>query len=183
MTRLAIDPVSRVNGHLRVEADVADRTVSDAWVSGQAYRGMERILAGRDPRDAWLVAQRVCGACTGAHAFASVRAVENALGVSIPANARLIRNIMAGSSAVVAHAAGFYLRQAFDWVDPTMAVRADTRATSALAATLGDRSDASDASFRSVRDRLSVAHSATRRGPSRAGRGDTRRTAFRRRPA
>ena len=157
MTRLAIDPVSRVNGHLRIEADVPDRIVADAWVSGQAYRGIERILSGRDPRDAWLVAQRVCGVCTGAHAFASVRAVENALEVSIPANARLIRNIMAGSSAVVAHAAGFYLRQAFDWVDPTIAVRADPRAASALAATLGDRSDAGEASFRSVRDRLSVA--------------------------
>jgi hydrogenase large subunit len=125
MTRFAIDPVTRVNGHLRIEVDAASGTVRDAWSSGQMFRGIERILEGRDPREAWLLAQRICGACGSVHGSESVRAVENALGVTIPSNARLIRNLMAGSQAVVSHAAGFYLRQAPDWVDPTAAVRAD----------------------------------------------------------
>jgi Ni,Fe-hydrogenase I large subunit len=157
MTRFAIDPVTRVNGHLRIEVDVAAGAVRDAWSSGQMYRGVEQILEGRDPRDAWLVAQRICGACGSAHATESVRAVEHALGVRIPTNARVIRNLMAGSQAVVSHAAGFYLRQALDWVDPTAAVRADPTAASALAAT-------SVASMRAARDRLTALLS-TRSGP------------------
>ena len=168
MTRHSIDPVTRVNGHLRIEVDVSGGTVSDAWTSGQMFRGVERILEGRDPRDAWLVAQRICGACGSVHASESVRAVENALGVTIPANARLIRNLMAGSQAVVSHAAGFYLRQALDWVDPTAAVRADPVAASALAGSLSDRADAGAASMKRTQDHVS-ALLAGRPGPFAAG--------------
>jgi Ni,Fe-hydrogenase I large subunit len=168
MTRFAVDPVSRVNGHLRIEVDVTGDTVRDAWTSGQMFRGIERILEGRDPRDAWLVAQRICGSCGSVHASESVRAVENALEVTIPANARLIRNVMAGSQTVVSHAAGFYLRQVLDWVDPTAAVRADPVAAAGLAGSSSDRADAGAASMKRAQDRLS-AMLAARPGPFASG--------------
>jgi Ni,Fe-hydrogenase I large subunit len=107
MTRTVIDPVTRVGGHLRIEVEIANGVVRDAWSSGTMFRGMELILGGRDPRDAWLFAQRICGVCTGVHALASVRAVENALGVTIPTNARLVRNLLAGAGYVQAHVVGF----------------------------------------------------------------------------
>jgi Nickel-dependent hydrogenase len=97
MTRIAIDPVTRIEGHLRIEVEVQDGQVTDAWSSGTMFRGIELILRGRDPRDAWVFAQRICGVCTTVHALASVRAVEDALGITIPDNARLIRNLIAGS--------------------------------------------------------------------------------------
>ncbi len=88
MARIVIDPVTRIEGHLRIEAEVDDHQVTDAWSSGTMFRGIELILRGRDPREAWIWAQRICGVCTTVHALASVRAVENALGVEIPDNAR-----------------------------------------------------------------------------------------------
>ena len=103
MTRLVIDPVTRVGGHLRIEVELSDGVVSDAWSSATMFRGMESILRGRDPRGAVLLAQRVCGACAGVHGLASVRAVENALGVTIPRNARSIRNLLMGSEFVLDH--------------------------------------------------------------------------------
>jgi Ni,Fe-hydrogenase I large subunit len=96
MTRIAIDPITRIEGHLRIEAEVVDGTVQDAWSSVTMFRGLELILRGRDPRDAWVFAQRACGVCTTVHALASVRSVENALDIEIPRNARLIRNLIAG---------------------------------------------------------------------------------------
>ena len=154
MTTFAIDPVTRINGNLRIEFEAAGDAVSDAWVSGQMFRGVERILEGRDARDAWLVAQRICGTCGVAHALGSVRAVENALGVAVPPNARLIRNLLAGADAVVSLATGFYLRQAFDWVDPTVAVRADPVATSTLARSISDWPNGDAAAFKGAQERL-----------------------------
>lgn len=154
MTRIAIDPVTRVGGHLRIEAEVADGMVTDAWSSGTMFRGMELILRRRDPRDAWLLAQRVCGTCTGVHALASVRAVENALGVTIPRNARLIRNILAGSQLVQDHVVNFYHRHALDWVDLPAALSADAVATSTLARSISDRPLSSPSYFQGARDRL-----------------------------
>ena len=95
MPRLVIDPVTRIEGHLRIEAQVDGHQVTDAWSSGTMFRGIELILRGRDPREAWIWAQRICGVCTTVHALASVRAVEDAIGVEIPDNARLVRNIIA----------------------------------------------------------------------------------------
>ena len=155
MTRLAIDPVTRVGGHLRIEVEHEGGVVSDAWSSGTMYRGMESILLGRDPRGAWLLAQRVCGACTGVHAMASVRAVENALGVTIPRNARTIRNLFMGTEFVLDHVVHFYHQQALDWIDPMSALTADPAATSALARTLSARPGSNVAYFRDARDRLS----------------------------
>jgi hydrogenase large subunit len=154
MSRIAIDPITRVGGHLRVEVEIADGVVSDAWSSGTMFRGMERILKGRDPRDAWLFAQRICGACTGAHALASVRAVESALGVAIPTNARLIRNIVAGAAATQDHVVQFYQQSSLDWVDVLAALDADPLATSRLAQSLSDWPDSSAVHFKEVQDRL-----------------------------
>jgi Ni,Fe-hydrogenase I large subunit len=156
MTRLTIDPVTRVGGHLRIEVELSDGVVSDAWSSATMFRGMENILRGRDPREAWLLAQRICGACSGVHGLASVRAVEDALGVRIPRNARSIRNLLMGSEFVLDHVAHFYHQHALDWVDPTSALTADPVATSALARSVGTRPRSDAAFFRDARERLSA---------------------------
>jgi hydrogenase large subunit len=165
MARLVIDPITRIGGHLRVEVEVSAGTVTDAWSSGTTFRGMESILRGRDPRDAWLLAQRVCGACTGVHAVASVRAVEDALGVGIPKNARLLRNILAGSQYLQDHIVHFYHLQALDWVDVVAATKADPAATSALARSISEWPESSTAYFASVRDRLAGFLASGRSGP------------------
>lgn len=165
MARLAIDPVTRVGGHLRLEVEVADGEVSDAWSSGTMFRGIEVILKGRDPRDAWLFAQRICGACTGAHALASVRAVENAFGVRIPTNARIIRNLMAGAAAAQNHVVQFYQQHALDWVDVVAAAGADPNATSRLARSLSDWPKSSITYFTEVRDRLAKMVDSGQLGP------------------
>lgn len=152
MTRLSIDPVTRVGGHLRVEVDVTGGVVSDAWVSGTMYRGIERILEGRDAREAWLMAQRICGTCGTAHARASVEAVEDALGVRIPTNARLLRNLLGGVQVVVDHVTAFYLRQAMDWADLRAATTADAVATSSVADVQGRPAGA--AYLRAIQGRL-----------------------------
>jgi Ni,Fe-hydrogenase I large subunit len=167
VARLTIDPVTRVGGHLRVEVDVSGGVVQDAWVSGTMYRGIERILEGRDARDAWLMAQRICGTCGTAHARASVEAVEAALGASIPVNARLIRNLLAGSQLVVDHVAAFYHRQAFDWVDVQAALTADPAATAALAGSMGSTGGASY--YRAIRDRLDRELRSAQAGPFAGG--------------
>lgn len=154
MARLIIDPVSRVGGNLRVEVALADAAVSDAWVSGTMFRGIELILQGRDARDAWLIAQRICGSCGTAHALASVRAVENALGIVVPKNARLLRNILQGVHHVVDEASGFYLRHALDWVDAASSLRGDPAAAAALAGANADREGSTVAAMRTARERL-----------------------------
>src|SRR5690348_14300427 len=95
LKRVVVDPVTRIEGHLRVEAMLDEHgVVKDAMSSGTMWRGIEVILQGRDPRDAWAFTERICGVCTTVHALASVRAVENAVGITIPKNAEIIRNIM-----------------------------------------------------------------------------------------
>lgn len=156
MTRLAIDPVTRVGGHMRIELEITDGVVTDAWSSGTMFRGMETILTGRDPREAWLLAQRICGGCSGVHALASVRAVEAALGVTIPRNARPIRNLLIGSEFVLDHVTQFYRSHALDWIDPASALSADPDATAALARSVGTRARSDAAFFRDARKRLST---------------------------
>jgi len=146
VSRLVIDPVTRVSGHLRIEAEVAGGQVIDAWSSGTMFRGIEALLVGHDPRDAWLLAERICGSCSGAHGLASARAVENALSITIPPNARLLRNMLAGIGWIADLITGFYQRAAFDWADVAGAARADPWAASRLAGstnpTSGDTADA-----------------------------------------
>ena len=93
-TRIVVDPVTRIEGHLRIEAEVKDGKIVDAYSAGTMVRGFEKILPGRDPRDAWAFAERACGVCTTVHALASVRTVENALGITVPPNAEMVRNLM-----------------------------------------------------------------------------------------
>lgn len=154
MARTVIDPVTRAGGSLRIELALAAGAVSDAWVCGMDFRGLELGLRGRDPRDAWLLAQRICGTCTGVHALASVRAVENALSIRIPANARIVRNLLAGTLLVRDHVMQFYLSALPDWADLRAAATADPAATAALAARQASRPGSGAADFARVRDRL-----------------------------
>ena len=133
MARVVVDPITRIEGHLRVDVEVENGAVTNAWSSGQMWRGIELILEGRDPREAWLFTQRICGVCTTVHAITSVRAVENALGLEIPPNAQYIRNLILVGHALHDHIVHFYHLSALDWVDVTQALRADPAATARLA--------------------------------------------------
>src|SRR5271163_4001994 len=112
MPKIVIDPVTRIEGHLRIEAQVDGHQVTEAWSSGTMFRGIELILRGRDPREAWIWAQRICGVCTTVHALAWGRAVESAVGVKIPSNARLVRNIIGATQNGEDHIIHFYHLQA-----------------------------------------------------------------------
>ncbi|MFP4610056.1 MAG: nickel-dependent hydrogenase large subunit [Thiohalophilus sp.] len=131
--RVVVDPITRIEGHLRIEAQTNGDTITEAYSSGTMVRGIEIILRGRDPRDAWAFAQRICGVCTLVHGIASVRAVEDALNYEIPPNAQLIRNLMIAAQYVHDHVMHFYHLHALDWVDVVSALDADPRATSQLA--------------------------------------------------
>ncbi len=152
--RIAIDPVTRIEGHLRIEVEVENGRVTDAWSSGTMFRGIELILRDRDPRDAWVFAQRICGVCTTVHALASVRAVENALGITIPDNARIIRDLIAGAQLVQDHVVHFYHLHALDWVDVTLALKADPSKTSTLAQSISPWPNSSTNYFRGVQSKL-----------------------------
>ncbi len=152
--RLVIDPITRIEGHLRLEVKVDNGVVTDAWSSATQFRGIEAILKGRDPRDAWLFTQRLCGVCTTVHAIASVRAVENALGITVPDNARILRNLMEGIQFVQDHVIHFYHLHALDWVDITKALTADTTKTSTLAKSISTWPNSSPAYFQQVKTRL-----------------------------
>ena len=165
MTRIVVDPITRIEGHLRIEIEVANGVVSDAWSSGTMFRGLELILKGRDPRDAWVFAQRACGVCTTVHALASVRSVENALGLRIPRNARLVRNLIAGTQYVQDHVIHFYHLHALDWVDVVSALKADPAATATLAQSISDHPLSSAKYFKGVRDKLSTFVASGQLGP------------------
>jgi Ni,Fe-hydrogenase I large subunit len=154
MARLVIDPVTRIEGHLRIEAQLDGGKVSDAWSSGTMFRGMEIILQGRDPREAWIWAQRICGVCTMVHALASVRAVENALGIDVPENARIVRDLIAGSQMVQDHVIHFYHLHALDWVDVASALKADPAKTSQIAQSISDYEKSSASYFRGIQQRV-----------------------------
>jgi hydrogenase large subunit len=154
MARVVIDPVTRIEGHLRIEAEMQAGKVSDAWSSGTMFRGIEIILRDRDPREAWIWAQRICGVCTTVHALASVRSVEDALGVEVPDNARLLRSIIAASQNVQDHVIHFYHLHALDWVDVTGALKADPEKTSQIAQSISDWDRSSAVYFKSVQDRI-----------------------------
>jgi len=154
MTHVVVDPVTRIEGHLRIEAEVDGGSVKDAWSSSTMFRGIELILKGRDPRDAWVFTQRICGVCTTVHAIASIRAVENAVGAVPPPNARLLRNLIIGSQCVQDHVIHFYHLHALDWVDIVSALSADPAKTSALAESISDWPLSSTKYFASVRDRI-----------------------------
>ncbi|WP_457596852.1 nickel-dependent hydrogenase large subunit [Hydrogenimonas sp.] len=127
---IVVDPITRIEGHLRIEAIIDDNnTIVDAYSSSTMFRGIETILKGRDPRDCGLLAMRICGVCTGTHYQRSIEAVEHAFGVTIPKNARLVRNLIQGSLYLHDHVVHFYHLHALDWVDITAALKADPKKT------------------------------------------------------
>ena len=146
--RIVVDPITRIEGHLRIEAEIgAGNAITGAYSSGTMVRGIELILKGRDPREAWAFAQRICGVCTLVHGIASVRAVENALHYAIPPNAQLIRNLMIAAQYVHDHVMHFYHLHALDWVDVVSALKADPAATSQLAQSISSYSKSSPGYF------------------------------------
>lgn len=153
-TRITVDPVTRIEGHLRIDVDVDGGKVRKAWSSGQMWRGVELILQGRDPRDAWTITQRICGVCTTVHAIASVRAVENALQMEVPLNAQYIRNLIMLAHCVHDHIVHFYHLSALDWVDVTSALKADPDKAAALAESLSSWNRNSKHEMRAVKERL-----------------------------
>jgi hydrogenase large subunit len=152
--RVTIDPITRIEGHLRIDVDVDGGHVNKAWSSGQMWRGVELILLGRDPRDAWAITQRICGVCTTVHAITSVRAVENALNLEIPLNAVYIRNLITLAHAVHDHIVHFYHLSALDWVDVTSALKADPDKAASLAESLSSWHLNSKAEMRKTHERL-----------------------------
>lgn len=153
-TRIVVDPVTRIEGHLRIEAEIKDGKIVDAWSAGTMVRGLEIILKGRDPRDAWAFCERVCGVCTTVHALASVRAVEDAIEVKVPPNAELIRNIMFCAQYMQDHVVHFYHLHALDWVDVVSALKADPVATSVLAQSVSKWAKSSPGYFKDIQTRL-----------------------------
>ncbi|MEW6169653.1 MAG: nickel-dependent hydrogenase large subunit [Pseudomonadota bacterium] len=151
---VVVDPVTRIEGHLRIEAELDGNTITRASSSGTMVRGIEIILRGRDPRDAWAFAQRICGVCTLVHGIASVRSVEDALKYEIPVNAQLIRNLMIGAQFVHDHVMHFYHLHALDWVDVVSALGADPKATSALAQSISSYPRSSPGYFAEVQGRV-----------------------------
>jgi hydrogenase large subunit len=163
--RITIDPITRIEGHLRIDAEVDNGQVTKAWSSGQMFRGIETILQGRDPRDAWLFTQRICGVCTTVHALASVRAVENALNLEIPINAQYIRNIVMSIHALQDHIVHFYVLSALDWVDVVSALSADPTKTAALASSLSNWPNNSAKRFAAVKEKLKALVDSGQLGP------------------
>ena len=154
MTRIVVDPITRIEGHLRVEAVVENGVITDAFSSGTMVRGLEKILIGRDPRDAWAITERVCGVCTTVHALTSVRAVENALGIAIPPTAEIIRNIMMTTQYVQDHVIHFYHLHALDWVDIVNALKADPKKAAELAQTFSKWDKNTASYFTEVQDKI-----------------------------
>ena len=154
MTRVVVDPITRIEGHLRIEAVVDGGKITDAFSSGTMVRGFEKILKGRDPRDAWAFVERACGVCTTVHALASVRSVEDALGISVPKNAELVRNLMFCTQYMQDHVVHFYHLHALDWVDVVSALSADPKATSDLAKSLSNWPKTSPGYFSDLQKRL-----------------------------
>lgn len=153
--RIVVDPVTRIEGHLRIEAEVdKNGVITDAYSSGTMVRGFEKILKGRDPRDAWAFTERVCGVCTTVHALASVRTVENALGITVPQNAELIRNLMFCAQYVQDHVVHFYHLHALDWVDVVSSLSANPKETSRIARSISRWPKSSPNYFADVQKRI-----------------------------
>ncbi len=168
-TRITVDPITRIEGHLRIDVEVDDGKVSKAWSSGQMWRGIEKILIGRDPREAWTYTQRFCGVCTTVHAITSVRAVENALGLEVPVNAQLIRNIIQTAHAIQDHIVHFYHLSAVDWVDVVSALDAEPVDNAKLAESLSDWPLNGPHEMKAVQERLKTFVGSGQLGPFASG--------------
>ncbi len=153
-TRIVVDPVTRIEGHLRIEAEIKDGVIVDAYSASTMVRGIENIVKGRDPRDVWAFVQRTCGVCTTVHALTSVRAVEDALGIAVPQNAEYVRNIMEGALYMHDHAVHFYHLHALDWVDVVNALKADPKKTSEIAQSISNWPKSSPGYFSDIQKRV-----------------------------
>lgn len=152
--RITLDPITRIEGHLRIDVEVDGGKVSKAWSSAQMWRGIETILKGKPPEDAWSLAQRFCGVCTTVHAISSIRSVESALNVEVPLNAQYIRNIMIAQHSVQDHIVHFYHLSALDWVDIVSALQADPKKAARIAQSISDWPGNSETEFKAVQDKL-----------------------------
>ncbi len=153
-TKVVVDPITRIEGHLRIEAQSENGMIAKAWASSTQFRGIEIIMQGRDPRDAWAFTQRICGVCTVVHAVASCRAVEDALGIRIPPNANSIRNLIHGMQFIQDHVIHFYHLHALDWVDVVSALKADPAQAAKIAQSLSPWPGNGEAELRAVQNRL-----------------------------
>lgn len=162
--RIMIDPITRIEGHLRIEVEVENGKVKDAWSSGQMFRGIEIMLQGRDPRDAHHFVQRSCGVCTYIHALSSVRAVEAACNIEIPENAQIIRNLLHGAQYQHDHIVHFYHLHALDWVDIVSGLSADPVKTAKLSESTGGRRETAEY-FKTVQDKLKTFVNSGQLGP------------------
>ena len=153
-TKVVVDPITRIEGHLRIEAQAENGKITNAWATSTQFRGIEIIMQGRDPRDAWAFTQRICGVCTVVHAVASCRAVEDALDIKIPPNANIIRNLIHGMQFVQDHVIHFYHLHALDWVDVVSALSANPADSAAIAKKISPWPNNSDTYFREVQDRV-----------------------------
>lgn len=154
MARITLDPITRIEGHLRIDCEVNGGKVTNAWSSAQMWRGIETILKDRPPQDAWIYAQRFCGVCTTVHAISSIRSVEHALKVDVPLNAQYIRNIIMAQHSVQDHIVHFYHLSALDWVDVVSALKADPKKTAQLAQSISDWPGNSETEFKAVQQKL-----------------------------
>ena len=153
-TKVVVDPITRIEGHLRIEVQSENGKITDSWASSTQFRGIETIMKDRDPRDAWAFVQRICGVCTVVHAVASCRAVEDALDIRIPPNANIIRNLIHGMQFIQDHVIHFYHLHALDWVDVVSALKADPAGTSRLAKSLSPWPNNSETYFAEVQNRV-----------------------------
>jgi hydrogenase large subunit len=168
--RVVLDPVTRIEGHMRVEVNIdGGNVIRNAVSVGTMWRGLEPILKGRDPRDAWAFVQRICGVCTGVHALASIRSVEDALAIQIPTNANTIRNIMHLALYVHDHLVHFYHLHALDWVDVVSALQASPKATAELQQSISRWPNASPGYFKDVQERVKKLVGSGQLGPFRNG--------------
>jgi hydrogenase large subunit len=163
--RLVIDPITRIEGHLRVDVEVDNGKVQKAWASSTMWRGIEKILLGRDPREAWLFTQRFCGVCTTVHALASVRSVENALQLEVPLNAQYIRNLVMIAHALHDHIVHFYQLSALDWVDVTQVLKADPAKASKLGESLSNWTRNSTKEMKATQDKVAGLVASGQLGP------------------
>ena len=152
--RIVVDPITRIEGHLRIDCEIDNGRVTKAWSSGQMWRGIELILQGRDPREAWIFTQRICGVCTTVHAIASVRAVENALNLEVPLNAQYIRNMIISAHGIFDHIVHFYHLSALDWVDIVSSLKGSPKGASALGQQLSPWPRNSEQEIKAVQEKL-----------------------------
>ncbi len=162
--KIIVDPITRIEGHLRIEVEIENGKVVDAWTSGQMFRGIEIMLQGRDPQDAHHFVQRSCGVCTYIHALSGVRAVEAACNIEIPENAQIIRNLLHGAQYQHDHIVHFYHLHALDWVDIVSALSADPVKTAKLSENVSGRPQ-SAAYFKEVATKLKTFVNSGQLGP------------------